>query len=119
VPQCGAKRCAYGLIAIGVSNSGELLGCLSAGVETTNKIERVGEVFCPTADYKTKHVEFEHPDGQRDYVILFRVKYNQSRVVRLTDGRVFIRLGESKKELSADEIRELAAGKGQVTFEQE
>ena len=44
---------------------------------------------------------------------------NDKRVVRTSDGRVFVCHGDSKKQIRNGEIRELEIDKGEVTWEQE
>jgi ATP-dependent DNA helicase RecG len=84
-----------------------------------NDLERAGHVYCPGAKYESKRVGIVKPDGQQDFVLLIRVFYNDAKVVETVDGNAWTRLGESKKKLTAEEIRELQIDKGQVDLERE
>jgi len=107
-----------GLIAIGVSDSGSLDGIASTSVAAINKLEQTGNIYCPDAMYESKRIRFESAD-RVDEILLFRVFYNARKVVRTSDGRVFVRRGDSKIELKNGEIRELETDKGEMSLEQE
>jgi ATP-dependent DNA helicase RecG len=107
-----------GLIAIGVSNDGKLQGLSSVSVGAVNALEKTGDNYCPAAHFDSKRVKFQ--DGNKvDEILLFRIYYNAKRAVRTSDGRVFVRHGDSKKQLKNGEIRELEIDKGEVAWEQE
>jgi ATP-dependent DNA helicase RecG len=107
-----------GLIAVGVSNKGELEGLSATSVEAINGLEKTGDTFCAEARYTTRRVRFEK-NGEIDEILLIRIYYNDKKVVRTSDGRVFVRRGDSKKQLKNGEIRELEIDKGEVAWEQE
>lgn len=108
-----------GLIAIGIEDDGTLTGFRHKSVEHLNKLESAGMSYCLDARYTSKKVSFTHSDGTHDFILLIQVKYNESRVIRTTKGKVFVRYGDKKKELSDEQIRELEIDKGQASFEQE
>lgn len=108
-----------GLIVSGQCNDGRFEGCKSLATETLNQREKTGYVFCPDAKYELKRIPVGNQNGETDFVLLFRVKYDRNRMVRTSSGKVFVRKGDSKVELKPDEIREAQADKGEVTFEQQ
>lgn len=108
-----------GLVAVGVEDDGELSGCIKKGVGHLNNLESSGMTFCPEARYVCKKVPFTHPNGDQDFILLFRIKYNETKVVRNNKGEVFARFGDKKRRLNNDQIRELEIDKGQTAFEQE
>ena len=50
---------------------------------------------------------------------MFRVFYRDDKVVFDASGNAFVRVGDEKHKLTADQIRELQIDKGQLEFEQE
>jgi predicted HTH transcriptional regulator len=108
-----------GLIVVGIENDGEISGCSSLSLERLNDLERSGQVYCPDARYESKRIHIVKPSGKSDFVLLIRVFYNDAKVVETVDGNAWTRLGESKKKLTAQEVRELQIDKGQVDFERE
>jgi ATP-dependent DNA helicase RecG len=81
-------------------------------------LEKASDAFCPDARFTSKRVPFDN-HGKQDEILLFRIYYNDKKVVRTSDGRVFMRHGDSKKRLTNGEIRELEIDKGEVAWEQE
>jgi ATP-dependent DNA helicase RecG len=108
-----------GIIVIGQHDNGQLLGCSSLTPHQLNRIEKTGMDFCPDAKFASKRVEVLNPEGQRDFVVVFRVYYRPDRVVKTVSQAAFARIGDSKKKLSDHEIRELEIDKGQIEFELE
>jgi ATP-dependent DNA helicase RecG len=108
-----------GLIAVGIEDKGELSGCLKKEVEHINNLESAGMIYCPDAKYDYKHIPFKHSDGREDFLILFRVRYVENKVVKNNKGDAFVRRGDRKKQLTNDEVRELEIDKGQMSFENE
>jgi ATP-dependent DNA helicase RecG len=108
-----------GLIAVGVADNGTLSGCAQKDIKHINSLESAGMIFCPDAIYESKHVTFTKANGEKDFILLFRVRYIENKVVRNNKHEVFRRVGDKKRELSAEEVRELEIDKGQVSFEKE
>ena len=52
-------------------------------------------------------------------MIAIRVYYRPDKVVETTSGEAFIRIGDQKHRLSADEKRELRIAKGEIEYEKE
>jgi ATP-dependent DNA helicase RecG len=109
-----------GVIVIGIDNDKTFEGCVKLHPNQINDLEKTPDTFCPDAQYKIKRIPIRRDsDKQNDFVILFWVEYHKTKVVRTTDGHVFVRRGDSKMELKGDAIRHLQAEKGEVRFETE
>lgn len=108
-----------GLIVVGIENDGSFSGCLKTSVEHMNSLEQAGNIFCPEARYDTKRVPVTLDSGEPDYVLLIRVFYSSKRVIRTVKTEAWTRLGDRKRKLTEEEIRELEIDKGQIEFEQE
>lgn len=107
-----------GLIAIGVSDDGAVSGCVRQAIEHINRLERTGDIFCPECFAEMKRVRVTRADGVDDYILLVYVHYKRTgRVARTSNGEAFIRLGDTKKRLTEDEIRELEIDRKQIDFE--
>jgi ATP-dependent DNA helicase RecG len=107
-----------GLIAYGVFDDGTIEGCKHLSQEQLNRLGKVGYTYCPDANVEAKRIAVHNKAGESDFIILFRVEYRRDIVVKTASGKVFVRRGDSKYELHADEIRELQADKGEISFEQ-
>ncbi len=108
-----------GLIVLGIDNDGTPSGCLKISHKNLNRIEQTGPVYCSDARFESKRIPIKLQDGSQDFALLFRVLYRTDKVVKTNSGEAFIRIGESKKRLTEDEIRELQIDKRQVDFERE
>ncbi len=106
-----------GIIVSGMLDNGECEGFQKKTQDYINKLEQVGQTFCPDASVQTRRVEVLNQSGDQDFIVLFRVKYHPDIVVKTVSGKAFVRKGDSKFELKPDEIRELQADKGEVNFE--
>lgn len=108
-----------GLIVSGMNDDGSFEGCSKLGPERINKLEKTGHIFCPDARISSKQIHVVKANGQQDFVLLTRVKYHRDVVVKTTAGKAFVRKGDSKFELRPEEVRELQADKGQISFEEQ
>lgn len=110
---------AGGILVCGMNDDGTFGGCLKLTTQQVNDREKAGHVYCPDAKFETKQVRVKNAQGDDDFALIFRVQYNQNAVVQTVAGNVFVRRGDSKCQLKGDEIRELKADKGEVSFEQQ
>jgi predicted HTH transcriptional regulator len=109
-----------GIIIVGIRNDTIFEGCASLSTNQLNTLELTGVTFCPDAVYTMKKLPIRRDsDGQPDFLLAIRVRYHDTKVVRTTLGRVFIRKGDSIRELKGDAIRFLQSQKGEVRFETE
>lgn len=104
-----------GIIGVGISDDGTLTGCRSLEPQAIDRIEQTGIQYCPDARYEIKRVGFSRTDGTRDFVILIRIYYHDTRLVETTDGNAYIRKGASKHKLNEGEKGEIRISKGEVS----
>jgi len=108
-----------GVIIAGMSDNGEFEGCLKLSQDQVNKVESCYHVNCPDARVQTRQVKVGNKNGELDFVILTRVHYNNSTIVKTTKGKVFKRVSDKCVQLDSAEIRELEADKGFLSFEKQ
>jgi ATP-dependent DNA helicase RecG len=106
-----------GLIAVGVENDGQFSGCHRLTPDQLNTLEKSAYTYCPEAMFTSKRIGVMAIDGTSSFVVLFRVKYREDRVVRTNTRHAFIRRGDAKHQLTEEEIRELEIDKHQVDME--
>ena len=102
-----------------MTDGGVFEGLDSVGTSRLNRLEQVGLTFCPDATCNFKRVSVTNKANKPDFVLAIRVLYHQSRLVRTTKGMAFIRVGDSIHKLKSEEVRELQANKGEISFERE
>jgi ATP-dependent DNA helicase RecG len=109
-----------GLVIVGIEDkTGTFIGCHGLSQDQLNEREKSAFIFCSEAKVESKRVPVVTPDGTDSFLLVFRVFYRDDKVVVNSSGQAFIRIGDSKHELTAEEIRELQIDKGQLDFEQE
>ena len=108
-----------GLVVVGMADGGVFQGLGNQGTDKLNRLEKAPRDLCPDAKVRSKRIEVRLPKGERDFVLLFRVEYHPSRVVKTNKGDAFARWGDSKHKLNPDEVRQLQADKNEVSFETE
>ena len=109
-----------GIIVVGINKDKTFEGCAQLSPKQLNEIEKTSDTHCPDANYKMKKVQIKRDkDKHDDFIIVFWVEYNNNRVVATTDGRVFVRIGDSKKEVKGETLSHLRAEKGEIRFESE
>jgi ATP-dependent DNA helicase RecG len=108
-----------GLIAIGMEKDGSVSGCSHLGETPLNELEKTGKDYCPESRAESRRVAVINEKGRQDFVVLFRIPYRDDKVVRTVAGRAFCRVGDEKKELDEDEVRELQIDKRELDLERE
>ncbi len=108
-----------GILVIGMENDGAFSGCHNLSQTQLNEIEKCHHTYCPDARVESKRVRVTASNRTESFVVVFRVRYREDKLVRTTSGQAFIRRGDSKYELNESEIRELAIDKRQVDLEKE
>lgn len=108
-----------GLIALGMENDGTMSGCGQLSPGQINDREKAALTHCPDCRYKSKRVAVTNPNGDQDFVILYRVEYRRDKVVRDVSGEAYHRVADQKQRLTDAEIRELEVDKKQVDLEAE
>lgn len=102
-----------GVIAVGI-HGGRLEGFETVGETKLNGLLNAPQEFCPSASCQTKTARLE---GKT--VLLVFVEYNERRVVELTDGSVFLRVGDRNRQLRGEDVVRMRYEKGEVSFERE
>lgn len=109
-----------GVIVVGMEDDGKVRkGLISLSIEAVNKLESTGHDYCPEAALESKRVGVVNTAGKQDFLLVFRVKYSPHKVIKTVSGDTFVRIGESKVKLKAEDVHHLAADRGQVDLEQE
>ncbi len=107
-----------GIMFIGVSNHGRILGCRHSETSHLNDLETARRL-CPDAQAESKRVAVTNEDGDEDFVIVMRVFYRHDRLVETEWGEAFIREGDTKRRLTEAEKREIRINRGEIDFELE
>jgi len=103
-----------GVIAVGLTDDGEPDFVAHGGVGKLNDLQNGICDYCPLAVVKPRILETEGT-----IVLLLMVEYDPHRVIELSDGSVYQRIGDADRRLSTEKIVHLRYDKGEVSFESE
>lgn len=108
-----------GVIAMGVENDGSISGCKHLSELDIQKVEKFGSDICPDGRFSTQRLEVTNKDGDDDFIILVRIRYVEGRLVTLTNGNAYIRVGDTDKVVDDARREEIRIDKGERSFELE
>ncbi len=108
-----------GVLAVGVEKDGSISGCKHLSQSQLSAIESCGQNTCPDGRFVTRRMETVNRDGQPDFIVLIRISYVDAKVVQLTDGTAYERLGDECRKLTEEKKQEKRIDKGERSFEQE
>lgn len=108
-----------GLLALGIENKKLFTGCEKLSTSDLNNKEKAPYTYCPDSRTESKRVRVINSEGNEDYVVLFRTPYREDKLVKDVSGDAYIRKGDSKHKMTADEMREFQIDKKQIDLEQE
>jgi len=110
-----------GILVLGIRNDTAFEGCTKLSQDQLNKLEKAAYDYCPHAVADSKRVRIHRDnDGGEDFVVVFYVEYDKTRVVMTADHKVFRRIADSCIEVKdSSAIRRMQADKGEINFEAE
>lgn len=104
-----------GVIAVGIADDGTPEGCSHLSDSQLNELEKIRRLI-PDAHHQSKRIPINTTHGE-NFILLFRVRYNETVLVETTDCEAYIRSGDECHKLTDEEKQEVAADKGQVQTE--
>ena len=108
-----------GLLVLGMDDDGGFSGCTMLSANELNDREKSFSIYCPECKAESKRIPVINKDGHEDYVVLFRIYYQENKVVTDVSRNGYTRIADEKHKLTADEIREFKIDKKQIDLEQE
>ncbi|MCM1134891.1 MAG: putative DNA binding domain-containing protein [Clostridium sp.] len=110
-----------GTIVFGISDKTRRLeGINAVGAEKINNFINAPMDCCnPTPEYQEEFLDIENAEGQADRLLLLHIYSSVDRVISTSNGSVFLRIGDRKRELKGDDLRKLEYSKGSRHYEDE
>ncbi len=94
-----------GVLAIGIEKDGIISGCLHLGQDRLSEIESCGSANCADGRASSRRLSAKNSKGHDDFIVLVRVHYVESKLVCLTNGEAYERVGDQCKKLSEEKKR--------------
>lgn len=108
-----------GVLAIGIEQDGSVTGCKSLGQDRLSELEKLGSDHCPDGRFETRRLEAINKNGQVDFIVIARIKYVDGKLVELSNGDAYERIGDECKKINDIKKQEIRIDKGERSFEQE
>ena len=105
-----------GLVVIGMGD-GTPWGLSQQGPKRWNDLEKAHETYAPDARVDSKRVTIHDKHGRPDFVLLLRVHFSLKAVVLHSNGNAYLRVADTKKKLTPEEILELQCDRGEISRE--
>lgn len=108
-----------GLMVLGIDQYNNLAGINTVGQEKINKLIQTQRTFCPLARIEYKEIPATNNKGGEDRLLLFYVEFSPDKVIKLSSGEAYERIGDQTCEMSPEKIRQMEYDKREAIFEKE
>ena len=110
-----------GTLVIGISDKKRTLeGVDSCGADRINEFINAPKDCCrPMPHYQEEFVEIINENGDQDRLLLLHIEPSVDRVIRTSNDRTYLRIGDKSKEMLGENLRNLEYAKGSRHFEDE
>lgn len=109
-----------GVIAVGVTDNGEIEGFNLYGTSKLNDCQKVVTGYLhPTPNYIVEIVDVVNEKEENDKIVLFHIQPSTNFIVRNNKDEVYLRQGDSSIKLNSSQIKSLEYDRGERNFETE
>lgn len=110
-----------GTLVIGISDKKRTLeGINSCSAERINEFINAPKDCCrPMPRYQEEFIDITNENGDSDRLLLLHIEPSVDRVIRTSNDRTYLRIGDKSKEMLGENLRNLEYAKGSRHFEDE
>lgn len=110
-----------GTLVIGISDDKRILeGINSCGENKINEFINAPKECCrPMPRYREEFIDIINDDGNPDKLLLLHIEASTDHVIRTSNDRTYLRIGDKSKEMLGENLRNLEYEKGSRHFEDE
>lgn len=110
-----------GTLVIGISDKKRTLeGINSCGDEKINEFINAPKDCCrPMPRYREEIIDIVNEAGKPDRILLLHIEPSIDQVIRTSNDRTYLRIGDKSKEMLGENLRNLEYAKGSRHFEDE
>lgn len=106
-----------GILVIGIEDEGELTGFEYPGAKNINDFREIPFTMCTAGlIFKCDEKKIEN-NGIEETVLIYVIEPSTDKVIKQTDGNVYLRVGDKSKKLNHEQITQLEYDKGERSFE--
>lgn len=110
-----------GTLVIGISDKKRTLeGVNSCGDDRINEFINAPKDCCrPMPRYREEFLDITNEHGKSDRILLLHIEPSIDQVIRTSNDRTYLRIGDKSKEMLGENLRNLEYAKGSRHFEDE
>lgn len=110
-----------GTLVIGISDKKRILeGIDSCGDVKINEFINAPKDCCrPMPRYREEFLDITNENGEQDRILLLHIEPSIDQVIRTSNDRTYLRIGDKSKEMLGENLRNLEYAKGSRHFEDE
>ncbi len=110
-----------GTLVIGISDKKRTLeGINSCGDVKINEFINTPKDCCrPMPRYREEFFDITNENGEQDRILLLHIEPSIDQVIRTSNDRTYLRIGDKSKEMLGENLRNLEYAKGSRHFEDE
>ena len=106
---------AGGLIILGVEDNGTITGV--SDTQENDFRKAAFEFLQIPPEYKVEKIHCPIPSGEEKNVLLFHIFPSANEIIKLKNGDAYLRVGDSSRKLTAEQLTALEYSKGIKSFE--
>ena len=112
---------AGGTLVIGISDKKKTIeGINACGEDKINEFINAPKDCCrPMPRYREEYVDVVNAKGEPDRLLLLHIDASRDQVIRTSNDRTYLRIGDKSKEMLGENLRNLEYAKGSRHFEDE
>ena len=103
-----------GILVIGIEDSGDITGFNYPEAKNINEFLEIPYTMC-VGSIRVSAEEKEI--GNNDKILIFSIEPSEDSVIRTSDGKVYLRVGDKSKLLNHEQVTQLEYDKGERRFE--
>ena len=110
-----------GTLVIGISDKKRTLeGINACGEDKINELINAPKDCCrPMPRYREEYLDITNENGEQDRILLLHIESSVDQVIRTSNDRTYLRIGDKSKEMLGENLRNLEYAKGSRHFEDE
>lgn len=108
-----------GTVVIGISDKMQIEGINSVGEDKINDFINAPSLCRPMPDCECEYLDVTNCNGIPDRLLLIHVKCSSDQIIRTSNDKTYLRIGDKTKEMLGDTLRNLEYVKGTRHFENE
>lgn len=106
-----------GILVIGIEDDGRVTGFRHSNSRSINDYLTVPFTYCKGRIKVSHEIRKVMMDGEQDEILIFSIEPSDNEVIKTTDEKVYLRVGDKSQIMNAEQVLQLQYDKGERSFE--